>query len=292
MKSAFLVLHYMNYDITTRCVNKLNELFPESVILIVDNGSPNHSGKCLEDKYRFKNNIYTLLLKENKGFAEGNNIGYKYLKSKFNLDYMIIINSDILITDDYFLNKIETSYSIYKFDILGPDIISLPKGIHQNPTHKNLITIDEAQSIVNNIMSFDKHILLNYWKHYFAMKVKKVRKDSTKYAKKAKKNVALHGSCYILSKKFIKSRDRLFFPHTFMYFEEEFVFYESLRDRKNIIYDPSIKVFHYEDSSTNFLFRKNKLKKLKFKHYEMIKSINSYIDYLNASGNEERQKFN
>lgn len=49
-------------------------------IIIVDNCSPNGSGKQLEKMYSKCINITVIINEENQGFAKGNNLGYQYIK--------------------------------------------------------------------------------------------------------------------------------------------------------------------------------------------------------------------
>lgn len=48
---GYVVLHYENIEITERCIKALLENFKHSPIVIVDNCSPNNSGKLLKQKY-------------------------------------------------------------------------------------------------------------------------------------------------------------------------------------------------------------------------------------------------
>lgn len=59
---CFVVLHYQNLDVTQKCVNFLLKLNGENKhIIIVDNGSPNGTGKILEEKYVLDSNITVIL---------------------------------------------------------------------------------------------------------------------------------------------------------------------------------------------------------------------------------------
>ena len=64
------------------------------------------------------------MLDKNNGFAKANNIGCKYAKEKYKPNYLVVINNDIVITDDKFEEKIDECYKKTKFHILGPKIIT------------------------------------------------------------------------------------------------------------------------------------------------------------------------
>lgn len=71
----FVILHYQNIDDTINCINsikKLQGLDSNYKIILVDNKSPNNTGKELEKKYINDSNIETVLLEKNYGFSKAN----------------------------------------------------------------------------------------------------------------------------------------------------------------------------------------------------------------------------
>jgi len=52
-KFTFVVLHYITIEDTTECVDSIltNIKYDNYNIIIIDNGSPNDTGKLLADKY-------------------------------------------------------------------------------------------------------------------------------------------------------------------------------------------------------------------------------------------------
>ena len=120
---AFVILHYYTIEDTKKCVESILEKCNNVYIVIVDNASPNNTGKELEKLYKTNNKIKVILSKENLGFAKGNNIGFKYAKEKLNADFIIMCNNDTYLLQDDFLNLIEEEYKISKFAVLGPKIL-------------------------------------------------------------------------------------------------------------------------------------------------------------------------
>jgi len=49
--------------------------------------------------------------KDNLGFAKGNNLGFSYIRKNIQCDYIAMINSDTVITDSLFENKIDEAFS-------------------------------------------------------------------------------------------------------------------------------------------------------------------------------------
>ena len=67
----FVILHYQNIDDTINCIDsikKLQELNNNYKILLVDNKSPNNTGKELEKRYINDSNIEIILLEKNYVF--------------------------------------------------------------------------------------------------------------------------------------------------------------------------------------------------------------------------------
>ena len=105
---AYLVLHYKNADVTEQCIQSLlsNDM-EDSCIVIVDNASPNGSGKELEEYYEHSEKVTVLLSEENLGFAKGNNIGYQYCVQKLKSDFVCALNNDTLLIQKNFFSLIE-----------------------------------------------------------------------------------------------------------------------------------------------------------------------------------------
>ncbi len=109
---CFLILHYMNIELTYKTVESVLSLdnFNDSKIIIVDNASPNESGKKLEKKYAEMNQIHLILSSQNLGFSAGNNLGFQYIKDNFIPEFVIAINNDILFPQKEFLCKVKELY--------------------------------------------------------------------------------------------------------------------------------------------------------------------------------------
>ena len=102
-KIAFIILHYQTLDETIKCIESIkNRIDTENYeIIIVDNCSPNGSGKILYDKYNEIERYHVLLNEKNLGFSAGNNIGFRHAK-KIKCDFIAMINNDTcLITDNF-----------------------------------------------------------------------------------------------------------------------------------------------------------------------------------------------
>ena len=61
-------------------------------------------------------------------------------------------------------------------------------------------------------------------------------------------NVQLHGCFLCFSEEYFKHFDG-FYPETFLYMEEDILFYLTQQKKLTTVYLPELKVFHKEDSS-------------------------------------------
>lgn len=278
-KFGFVVLHYMAYDMTVECVDNLLQRFKtyNINIVVVDNASSNGSGKKLADKYHSEKKVTVLLNKKNDGFARGNNIGYRNLVGEKNSDYIIVMNNDVIIEQNEFLNLIDAAYSKEQFAVLGPDIYCPAKNEHQNPAHLTGFSVKDVKSLYDTLDKYSRHPAYYYYKHAIFGKLKRKIKGEQQTTKETDwtlpmENVVLHGACYIFSEDFIAKRIDCFNPHTFLYMEEDILHYECMRDGLKMVYDPLLKIKHFEDVSTNTRFNSG-YKKFKMKNEQMKKSI-------------------
>lgn len=93
---AVIILNYNGYSLTITAVDNLVKLYSNLKIVIIDNASPGDDAKKLEDEYQCVKNIHVLLNKENKGYAQGNNIGIEYVRRKLpDVDTILIMNPDV-----------------------------------------------------------------------------------------------------------------------------------------------------------------------------------------------------
>lgn len=88
-------MHYQALNETLVCVNSILKLYKDVNIVIVDNSSPNNSGNKIKNLFLDCSNIKVIINDENKGFARGNNVGYKYAK-EHGADFIIQVNNDTI----------------------------------------------------------------------------------------------------------------------------------------------------------------------------------------------------
>ncbi len=269
---AFLILHYYTIEDTKKCIESIIENcskneFKNYEIIIVDNGSKNNTGKKLEEIYQKNEKVNVIINEENLGFSTGNNVGFKFIKEKYDVDFIIMINNDIFMIQDNFLNLLFKEYEESSFDILGPKIV-LPKG--NNDYHRSKLQpifryrIEICKLYIKWLINFiDKKEFLRQIKNRFINKSYVKQENSIKSEDIRQENIVIHGSCIIFSKNYIEKFDGLD-EYTFLYGEEDLLYIKIISNNMKSVYNPKLYIFHNEDSSTNAITKNNKRSKILF----------------------------
>lgn len=283
MVFCFVVLHYLTDKDTIQCIESIEALNVSNNInvIVVDNFSNNGSIEKVERFAEQYSNCVIIKNHQNLGFAKGNNIGYKYAKGHFDNPFIIILNNDTIIRQADFLVKIQSRFEKERYAVLGPDIVSLIDGGHQNP----LCKVPDKKTVVKQIFRYRCLLLFsvigiyNLLQTHFGSK-KSGQGSRTKVAASAElKNVALHGACLVFSPEFVEKMDKAFCPDTFLYKEE--LILAKICENKNLkmYYDAEIEILHKEDSSTNQVVSSQKAKR-EFLFRNLIKSNKVLLRYL------------
>ncbi|MFW2502046.1 glycosyltransferase family 2 protein [Clostridium diolis] len=293
-KVTFVILHYMALKETKECIESIlnNVDYNNYKIVIVDNKSPNNTGIQLKDIYFNNNRITVILSDKNLGFAQGNNLGYIYAKETLKSDFIILINNDTIIKQSEFINIALNTFNKEPYHVLGPDIISTQgQKLHQNPVRLVGVTKKELKKRIRNIK-------IKYAIQYFIFNTKseklfekfnniskkliKIKKedDVNTYHLEKRENVQLHGACIILSSLYIEHFDYAFYPKTYMYMEEDILYYLCKKNRFKTIYNPEMKIYHKEDASTDMLVKSN-IKKMIFVLKHSKDSANVLYELMN-----------
>lgn len=284
MKVCFVILHYLTGNDTIECVHSILDLEggETASIIIVDNFSNNGSVKQIREDTDGFQNVVILANEANLGFAQGNNVGYRYAKAHWDNPFVIILNNDTLIRQHDFITRMLNIYQTTPFHVLGPDIISLIDGGHQNPMQRENMTKQEAvRSVARySLLLFISRIgIYGILKKNKDMLLKKKNIQSESRTAVTMKNRALHGSCLIFSPDFVREMDVAFSPDTFLYMEEMILSRICQHKGFTMRYDPSMQIYHKEDSSTNAVVSSEK-KKREFLFRNLIRSGRTYIKQL------------
>lgn len=289
---AFVILHYLAYEETINCVKSIKENIEKKqyIIIVVDNGSDNNSGKLLLHKFKNDENVYVELSSRNLGFAQGNNLGIRIAQEKFLADFVCVLNNDIELLTRGFDTKVLNIYERTNFGVLGPEIILKDGRVNplQNlPLSLNFYKTLLRKYIVLYIASFLKseNIVEKLYDNFGVVKQKffpnTIVNDTFTAQKKENMyvNIQLHGCCLIFSPRFFEKL-KGFNDKTFLYFEEPLLLLDILKNNLTSVYSSEIKVLHLEDVSTNHLYEEGH-KKRKFVYKNYVKSLRIIVHELN-----------
>ena len=220
-----VILNYLSYQLTLELIAQLKELkYPQIDVYVVDNASPNESGKVLESEaakwgYTFYYNS------NNSGYAAGNNIGIRYAV-EHGYDYAWILNNDIQLTDmeilTHLVSEIENRESVA---CIGPKLYSL-EGIPWGP-------------YVNRPTFFSMTLGI------FAEKKKR-----EKQIHQSQEVYRLYGCCVLMRCKALQSVDYMD-ESTFLYCEEEILAERLLRKGFTSYYLAETSAVHMESVTVN-----------------------------------------
>ena len=280
MSFAFVILHYNVVAETKACVKSIKERVHIPVeIVVVDNCSPNGSGKELFELYKNDNQVTVLLSEKNLGFANGNNMGIQYARKTLNADFVVVLNNDTYLVQDDFCEVVLEEWEYSHFAVLGPQVHTF-SGENQNPRAHQITTTAHVDHWIKH---HRKGLLRAYlgvdslWlgfkdrlKYLLGYKNKIVANNSEKQNLR-QENVKLHGCCFVFSPKFFEYFDGLD-SRTFMYYEEDILLAQIRKKGLLTVYNPKLEIFHAEKAATKSATKTNRKKKI-FGYTEGIRSL-------------------
>lgn len=282
MKIVFSILHYQTTDVTRDCINSILTLEKNGhqiYVVVVDNGSSNGSGLVLEQEYEKNEVVHVLRTNKNLGFANGNNIGYEYAKRKLDADIVLVLNNDVVITQEDFLNVL-VSHVINddKIAVWAPDILNLINE-HQNPIRNHRIHLYEItwMFFYNVFIFLCMHIpIINQAivdMLHMIHKKRGIKENEMKEHKVNKMNVIVpHGAAIIFSPTFVHNEDKVFNARTFLYAEEDLLYEYLYRKKYKIRYCSDLVIYHLEDVSTDSISN-DEIRKRIFVSRQKIRSL-------------------
>jgi GT2 family glycosyltransferase len=278
---AFVILHYHTEEVTKNAVDSVLLLDGEKSIVIVDNCSPNDSGNNLQKYYSNNTRITVLLNKENLGFARGNNIGFDYAKNILKVNFIVLMNNDVVIEQKNFIQKVFEEFSKSSFYVLSP----MQKGIeidlfYIKPVDKflklRLILLKASYflsciylAIIAKILSRIGEELLKKLYSICGFAVPKISDGNI---------CAPLGSCMVLSSLFIEKYNGLD-PRTTFYFEEWILFAKLFAKNEKSIYSSELQIFHNHNYATKAAYPDIR-KRLLFIYKNFIHGLKIYMQVL------------
>lgn len=266
-KTAVVILNYMNYQETLTCVESV--LLQKNVsfqVVVVDNGSANESFRILAEQYRHNRLVHVIRARKNYGFARGNNIGIQYARKRLQTDFVLLINSDTVMTDENYIHTL-LSHIGEKVGVVGSEII-LRSGKKQKPYYEY---VEFPTTLIYYVYLLSGLYGINALENRMEHLLEKRRKEQI-----------LHGSAWMLTPAYLKAYDGLY-SRTFLYKEEILLYIMCKRAGLKQVYARDTSIFHKEDQSSRFLFcnrntvqAKYELQSYKYVVWESFKDFMKY----------------
>ncbi len=239
---GIVIVAYKNHSETIRFVlEELPKITTEHVVVIVDNASTEEKSRALAEAIGGtlstdvmpEDRVFIISEEENLGFAKGNNIGFEFLQSHFDIDKILFTNDDIELTDshcvEYLIEKLD---SLENVGCIGPRVLGRD-GRDQSP-HRHAISI--YRQIGWNLFPFLR---------------RKKKVVDTEFPR-----IPPSGYCYWVSGAFMLMRSEVFVqaamfdPNTFLYCEEMILAEKMRAVGYKFYFENGTTILHYEGSST------------------------------------------
>lgn len=279
---SFVILNYKTYQEAIACAKSIltTQTYPDIRIVIVDNGSGNGSVEQLEGRFAGDDRIHVIASKENLGFARGNNLGIAYAREHFAPDFIVVANSDIIFEQKDYCEKLAEIYEEKPYAVLGGDIVDASRSQHFNPVARERfytlnymrkqVFVSWAKAWMFRLIKFF-HLKRAVAGHYGIVtneqgadvrdgsrnlttrevEGKSVAADSR--IDEELEGVLLHGCCLVFSKDFFEEFAG-FWDGTFLYAEEEILYYLAMKKGLRMLYTPRVTCMHKEAVTTNTLY--------------------------------------
>lgn len=279
MKVGFVVLGYCNYPMYAECVDWLLKIrnIEDTKIILVDNCSPDGTGEKIKEKTKEIDFVTVLQNEKNEGFAKGNNLGYRYAKQDLGCNIIVVMNSDVFIKDQEFLNSLQNVVTENEeVAVIAPDILGTLDR-HTNPYRITPVSMKEARKrlFIKRVLSLLLKLGIDY------------RTSGTKIADNSKEIqsrvdcVVPHGACVVFCDAWTQNEDKAFFSGTFLY-HEEFFLDQYMRAKGYLCsYLPELVVKHIGDASLDDAIKLKRKKKL-FVLKNQIDSMKQYMAFVKS----------
>jgi len=120
-KAAIIIVNWNGVQFLQDCLSSVSrQTYPNFDIYFVDNGSTDESVSYVKDSYP---NIRLICLKNNYGFAGGNNRGIEAALMDRDIDYIVLLNNDTVVHPDWLRELIITAERDEKIGAVGSKMI-------------------------------------------------------------------------------------------------------------------------------------------------------------------------
>ena len=279
---SFVILHYKDRVITDKCIQSILQLENQKQIqiVVVDNDiqKDENSRKEFADLYKENPRIHVLPVYENGGFSHANNKGYVYAREVLGSSWIIAANNDVTFEQKDFIKRLEKIMTEHPCHVLGPDIVRLCDGAHQNPLDTRLRTKREAAYTVRM-----NHFALMFYPLSFPLVSKMLREESREQDEEfygnRQENIVPCGACLIFTPDFVREENLAFTPETRFFYEEYILAYRCRKKGFSVLYEPSLKVVHDSAAATRETYKRKK-ERLRFMMEQTEKAAAVYLEMI------------
>jgi GT2 family glycosyltransferase len=242
MKIAYVCTNYNNSSFTLAAVGSLLKSTGHDIeVFVVDNASRQDEVATLRPLARQHRGVHVIEHPENVGYFRGLNVGLHALREcRPDIRWVVAGNNDLVFEPDFCDSLERIAPDLEAHAVVSPDVVTLD-GQHQNP------------HVISGISRFREFVYdLYYANYYLGLLIYKLARmfprvtgrDDEAQWQTARAIYQGHGSCYLLTPRFLASFAELWAP-TFM-MSEEFFLSKQLRDAgEHIYYEPRVRVTHH-----------------------------------------------
>lgn len=257
LKVGVVVLNYRDADLAIKMCSYIAHYDSIDQIVIVDNLSPDDSFTRLQKIQDPK--IDVIQTKKNGGYSYGNNFGALYLINKYNIDVLIIANTDVEFTEEFLLRIVQNMLK-YKSQASS--------GYMMCPNEDNNI--------------WESPTIRSYWRELLdctilLQRIVPVQKDLIAPSNGIIQVEWLPGSLFAVDAKAFKTL-RGFDEHVFLFYEEQILGEKFLQAGYQMILDTDIFYLHNHTGPIHTiekrLFRVKQVYKSKYYLYTRYEKIN------------------
>lgn len=298
----FVILNYNTTIETKKCIESIRKLegadFQKKVI-VIDNCSTGNSFGELQKIYGSDTDISMYQMEKNIGFSRANNYGYDIVRKKGDADFCIVCNSDIVFFQPDFLIRLQREYAYSGFYICGPDVYCRARENfwfrgHQSPMYP----IEWNKGYIKSYFWYNELMLKNLkgegygvfreagvrllWLWWKCIKKICIGTIYHSYRTKRHENIPVHGSCIVLSVRFLAEEEKLFLPETEFYGEELLLHLRSMRKGYKMVFNQEMIVEHLQGRATSTVINDKEGKEFCYRNYMM--AARTYLEELGKHG--------
>ena len=270
MKISYICTNYNNSAFTVAAVNSLVKNKGHDIkVFVVDNASRPEEVEILQTLGATNSAVRLILNSDNIGYFRGLNLGIKAAREKYpNTEWLVVGNNDLEFPTDFCDHVQQNEESFRQHSVISPDVMTLD-GEHQNP--HVISKISTVREIFYDLYYANYYLGLLIYRmaKMFPRVTRRGDEDEWRIARPIYQG---HGSCYLLTPKFLQKFEALWAP-TFMMSEELFLSQQLKEGGEQVYYSPAIRVIHHWHGSLQDVPSRRRWKMARDAHREYRKYV-------------------